>query len=96
MTSQIPAEITFEDFRTGQPLKMIGNLSIEQLFDRETHWITLQNTIQHNKAWTSREVYISKSDIHQITFLEKHSFLSFENGKMFLKNGERPKAKVTQ
>jgi hypothetical protein len=96
MTAHIPAEITFEDFRSGETHTIVGKIPTSQLFDRNTHWITVQNMRRQNRVWIERECYISKEDIHQIIFLEKHSFLSFKHGKTILQSKPLTKVKISQ
>lgn len=96
MTAQIPAEVTFEDFRSGKTHTIIGKIPTSQLFDRNTHWITIQNMRQEKRNWIERETYISKEDVRQITFLEKHSFLSFKHGKTILQSHSLSKVKISQ
>jgi len=77
MSSTIRCEVEFIEPQTKKELSIIGEISISQLFEKNSSWLSVENKVQQEKGWITVKSLIYKPDIEKITFLSPVCYISF-------------------
>jgi hypothetical protein len=89
-TKTILCELEFYDQQVQQPQKIIGYVSLKNLFSKESKWLAVNSRLRKEGIWKENEVIVHKGDINKITFYEPHSYFAFDKKTFNLNNSLMP------